>query len=610
MIQERRRHILVHELIGERKRHNEGCDVRGEQRCTSIARGVVPRPVPPSPPFSPLETPSQSSATQDAKAPSGRTAALRIISTLAGIISTAILLSVPRLTIHAEESAVDTGDGQLQRTWRLSELPRHGRHGSTQWVLRGNRVYDITDFIPGHPGGAVILRACGGSIDPYWKIFSIHQKQDVLDILEQYYIGNIDARDLDTNGVVNWAALGPDGGGEIADPFADDPDRDAQLIVHTAKPFNAETPGELLANSFLNPLHLFFVRNHLWVPRIDPSTHTLTIELSNGDEKTYTLADLKARFREHTVTTTLQCAGNRRAHMSSSATGPTSGLQWNIGAIGTADFTGVLLRDVLGDAGYDLDRVYHGPPDDDADPRTDDDMDQHVHFSSPGDTYVASIPLLTALSPASDVLLAYQMNGEPLPRDHGGPLRAIVPGTVAARSVKWLGRVSIDLGEANSQWQRRDYKCFGPNIRAGDVRESDWDDQTSIQELPIQSAITTIKEDEEDKKRVRIQGYAVSGGGRGIIRVDVSTDGGRTWQQAQLHRNRPKGSRQWAWTLWSLTLPKEQLEHPEQEKSLLVVKAVDEAYNTQPEGFESTWNFRGLLGNAWHRVDGKKKDHD
>ncbi|KAL1852651.1 hypothetical protein Plec18170_005783 [Paecilomyces lecythidis] len=530
---------------------------------------------------------------------------LGIASTVAGIFSITIFLFSHSTYAEAPQQSAREIDLHQpgKRAIRLSQLSQHDQHGATRWVIHGTRIYDITDFISAHPGGDVILRACGGSVDPYWKIFSFHQKQEVLDILEQYYIGDIDARDLGANGEINWAALGSNRGADIANPFADDPERDAQLLVHNPKPFNAETPGRFLADSFLTPIHLFFVRNHLWVPRID--AHSLVVELPDGSEKIYDLAEMKSRFKEHTVTTTLQCAGNRRSHISSSAAGPTSGIQWDIGAIGTAEFTGVLLRDVLIDAGYDPNMVRNGSCDSDTNESANGDINQHIHFISPGDTYAASVPLATVVSPLSDVILAYRMNGEPLPRDHGGPLRAIVPGTVAARSVKWLGRIRIDSEEANSQWQRRDYKCFGPNVRASDVRESDWDNTMSIQELPVQSAITAIKEDNINDRNIKIQGYAVSGGGRGIVRVDVSTDGGLTWQQAQLHQDKSKGSRKWAWTLWSLTVPKSKLEHSKGRSSLVVVKAVDDAYNTQPERFEPIWNFRGLLGNAWHRVEAR-----
>ena len=280
--------------------------------------------------------------------------------------------------------------------------------------------------------------------------------------------------------------------------------------------------------------------------------------------------------------------------MSQAARGPTSGLQWDIGAIGTAEFTGVRLRDVLSDSGYCVEGDCPAPKQCDSE-----DSDKHIHFTSPGDTYAASIPLQTALNPQADVLLAWNMNGEPINRDHGGPLRAIVPGITAARSVKWLGRISISCEEAQSQWQKRDYKCFGPNVKQTDVSGDDWDAAQAIQETPVQSAITNILRS-KGSDNTTVEGFAFSGGGRAIVRVDVSADGGKTWKQADLHQDKAKGSRRWAWTLWSMEWPKDELKPGKD--SEFMVKAVDEAYNTQPESFDSTWNFRGLCANAIHHV--------
>ena len=103
-------------------------------------------------------------------------------------------------------------------------------------------------------GGDVILRAAGAAIDSYWDIFTIHQKQDVYDILEQYFIGIVDARDL-VDGKL------PDD--HIEDPFKSDPARDSSLLVLSQKPFNAETPQEAL-EEFITPTSKHYVRHHLW----------------------------------------------------------------------------------------------------------------------------------------------------------------------------------------------------------------------------------------------------------------------------------------------------------------------------------------------------------
>ncbi|KFY01181.1 hypothetical protein V490_01033, partial [Pseudogymnoascus sp. VKM F-3557] len=170
--------------------------------------------------------------------------------------------------------------------YRLDEIRSHDGASARPWVTRGTSVYDITEWIPAHPGGEVILRACGGSLDPYWDIFSIHKRKDVYEILEEYKIGEISPLDL-VDGKLPAAT--------VPDPFIADPERDPRLLTLTARPRNAETPAEGLS-PFLTPTPLFYVRNHMWVPPVEANEHSLTITLPSGDEKTYTLEDLKTRF--------------------------------------------------------------------------------------------------------------------------------------------------------------------------------------------------------------------------------------------------------------------------------------------------------------------------
>jgi len=469
--------------------------------------------------------------------------------------------------------------------YRISEIRKHGAKAEKIWVYRGTGVYDITDWIPGHPGGEVILQAAGGSIDPFWKIFSIHQKQDVYDILEQYRIGDIDPRDL-VNGEVP--------ADDVYDPFVQDPERDSRLKQHSSRPCNAETPGTLLTEQ-ITPNELFYVRNHLWVPQDGPDTHKILVELPDGTDREYTMAELKSKFREHTITATLQCSGNRRSHMTQRSRS-TNGLQWDVGAIGNATWTGVYLRDVLQDVGLSITEL---PKD-----------AKHVQFTGT-EAYGASIPIAKAVDPQGDVLLAYKMNGVDLPPDHGYPLRVLVPGTVAARSVKWVSKIIVSEEESTSQWQRRDYKCFGPN----EGSKPDWSRAPSIQETPVQSAITSFREisahSVDDRKALQVYGleedsialtgYAFAGGGREIVRVDVSYDGGHTWRQAVLEEADTLGSKNWSWKRWSHVVPKREVGLE------VVVKAVDEGYNTQPDTHGPTYNFRGNLATAWHRLSYEPK---
>lgn len=498
----------------------------------------------------------------------------------------------PIPTTRTDEAPADS----LPR-YRLSEVKKHGAKSENPWVVYEDKIYDITDWVPAHPGGEVILRAAGGSIEPYWNIFSIHKTPYVREILEQYLVGKVHPDDLkDGRPCID----------HIADPFELDPVRDKRLRVHTAKPCNAETPGEDLADGFLTPNEVFYVRNHMWVPVIEDASgdsHGISIELPDGDIRTYTIAELKAKFPQHNVTAVLQCSGNRRKHMTQHAT-KTNGLQWDVGAISCAKWEGVRLRDVLADAGLPVDQ----PPEE----------AQHVQFSGL-EAYGASIPIYSAVDPRGDVLLAFKMNDQPLPRDHGFPVRVIVPGTVAARCVKWVNKIVISDEESNTSWQRRDYKCFGPN----ETKSLDWDKYKSIQEMPITSAITRTRLKSAFKRQthagedaaagnvsndvVELEGYAYSGGGREIQRVDVSLDGGKTWDQAKLldDSSQEQGSKKWSWKRWryEAPLPKDEQSGETLTRTTLVVKATDETYNTQPQCYKSIYNLRGNLATAWHRVE-------
>lgn len=440
----------------------------------------------------------------------------------------------------------------------------------------------------------MILRAVGGSIEPYWNIFTIHQKPEVYEVLEQYFIGNIDPRDL---------VDGQAPKGHVDDPFKSDPERDESLLVHSSKPCNAETPERELS-ACVTPTHKFFVRNHLWVPELgNAEQHRLTIELLDGEEVEYSIADLRNKFQEYTIMATLQCSGNRRSHMSAGAR-PTNGLQWGVGAISTANWTGVKLRDVLAHAGVNV--------------QNPDEEIKHAQFVG-AEAYGASIPIDKAVDRHGDVMLVFAMNGKPLPRDHGFPLRVLVPGHVAARSVKWLNKIIMSDEESSSQWQKRDYKCFGPNIGG---QEANWDDAPAIQETPVQCAITAVhhisgdqlKDDKLarvyglEEESVVLEGYAFAGGGREIVRVDVSPDDGKTWQQAQLldpvgdGGSHNDNNRSWAWKQWRLAIPHHLI------SGKFCAKAVDDSYNTQPDAFEPQYNFRGNLTNGWHRVPVSRSD--
>lgn len=161
-----------------------------------------------------------------------------------------------------------------------------------------------------------------------------------------------------------------------------------------------------------------------------------------------------------------------------------------------------------------------------------------------------------------------------------------------------LSKIIVSDKESASHWQQRDYKALPPSIQIGD--NMPFEKYPAIQEYPVQSAICTATANIHESL-ISVGGYAWSGGGRGIIRVELSADGGKTWHAANLTQSDDQElDEMWAWTLWNCDLP---LPKNVKNKVELVCKATDRAYNTQPETASGIWNVRGLLHNAWHRFE-------
>ena len=351
-------------------------------------------------------------------------------------------------------------------------------------------------------------------------------------------------------------------------------DKREDMLVHERDPFNAEPPRRALAGSPFTPRDAFYVRGHGPVCEIDPASWTLQVgglverELSLGVDELH-----GDRFADADVLATLQCAGNRRSGLIEVRDIPGEA-PWGPGATGTAHWTGVPLRDVLGQAR----------------PRPE---ATHVAFigadlsqeAAPPQCYGASIPLEKALS--GEVLLAHGMNGQPLAPVHGAPVRVIVPGYIGARSVKWLERIDVRREPWDGYFQQTAYRLLPPEqepgpgngIALGEVAlNADFlypDDDTTVNPGPLQ-----------------VGGYAFAGGVRSVSRVDISPDGGQTWSQAELLDDHGR----WAWRLWRATLNVPAGCHQ------LVARAWDSAASLQPERPESVWNPKGYANNSWARI--------
>ncbi len=365
--------------------------------------------------------------------------------------------------------------------------------------------------------------------------------------------------------------------------------KSAELVVFAAEPFNAAAPVESLADSFITETPLFYVRNHGNIPALETSNYRLEVGGMVEETLKLNLAELQNRFKIHSITATMQCAGNRRDEMIEVREIPGE-MPWQANAISCANWRGVRLADVLAAAGVKTGAM-------------------HVAFDGADEitkkvliNFGASIPLDKAMS--EEVLLAFEMNGQPLLPVHGAPLRVVVPGYIGARSVKWLTTITVQEKPSDNHYQQEAYKIFPPHITKETV---DWTKGLTLSEGQINSVICEPLDGAELEMGATIaRGYAMSGGGRSIERIEVSPDGGHNWVAAKLLEPRENAEvesnkRSWVWQLWECSIELK-LETRE-----LIVRAYDSSANTQPETIAPLWNFKGYMNNGWHRIKLKVK---
>jgi len=330
----------------------------------------------------------------------------------------------------------------------------------------------------------------------------------------------------------------------------------------TASPLNGASTNDVLVRSYATPVADFFVRNHGNPPVADEWTLKVTGMVERPLE--IALPDLIARnaYPVTRVPAVLQCAGNRRTALQ--AVKPIAGeLPWDNAAIGCAAWGGVRLADLLQQAGVTAGAAHvwllGG---------------ETLEGKHAGTPYGASIPLDKALHRST--LVATTMNGDPLPPDHGAPVRAVVPGYVGARSVKWLREIRVQSEETPNYFQRA-YSVSGRVLYEYPV--------SSAFGLPLDGA--TIA-----SGGTRVRGWALGQGGVPVEHIEISTDDGRTWSAARF----TTPAVEFAWRLWEAEVVLPPGTHR------LACRAVDAAGNTQPETAESTWNEKGYVNNCWDRV--------
>jgi DMSO/TMAO reductase YedYZ molybdopterin-dependent catalytic subunit len=284
------------------------------------------------------------------------------------------------------------------------------------------------------------------------------------------------------------------------------------LIIRQKEPRNLEAPFDRI-DSYLTPAELFYIRSHFPTPDLDRASYKLRIDGAVKHPFAVGYEELRS-MRSETRVAILECAGNSRVFLVPQV----QGAQWGLGAVSNAEWTGVPLRALLERAGAADDAceiVLEG-----ADSGT--PKEQPI---PPGPiSYARSLPRAKAIGP--DVLIAYQMNGRDLPRDHGFPVRAIVPGHYAMASVKWLTRIQAVRVPFLGYWQTSDYAY--------------WD---SMDGRPVRRALGEMKLKSEIARPgvyeilVANRIYPVSGaawaGETDVTEIAVSTDGGRTWAEAE-----------------------------------------------------------------------------
>ncbi len=354
--------------------------------------------------------------------------------------------------------------------------------------------------------------------------------------------------------------------GDSADPTATAVRQ--RLLFKDPGPFIARDDIGLEArlenlHDLITPNDLFFVRNNGPTPDIDASAWQLSIEGDAVAEPVQLSFEELQRLPNRTLVSYLECAGNHRAMFGILQGREAKGTQWERGAIGNGEWTGVALRDVLTLAGITDEAVSV--------------LLVGLDTEAPENGFRYVLPVEKAMD--SDTLLAYSLNGEPLPKDHGFPLRAIVPGWVGSSHIKWLGRVVVSSEQLWTRNNTTSYVLIGNDYPAeGEARGK------PVTMQVIKSALALSWPAQLEQGRHRIHGYAHSPAGS-ISQVEWSMDGGRTWRNAELSREQPD----YSWARFEFTWDAEAGEHT------IMTRATDTAGNTQPD--HVPFNEKGYLFN-------------
>jgi sulfite oxidase len=329
------------------------------------------------------------------------------------------------------------------------------------------------------------------------------------------------------------------------------------------------------ADHLITPTEQFFTRSHAAVPRIDAATWRLEIGGLVDRPGAWSLVELGGTFPRHEVAATLVCAGLRRDEFLSVGALPGE-LPWGPEPASTGRWSGVALRDLLRAAGVD-ERARHVELT---------GLDQ-VERQGERFGFGGSIELAKAMS--AEVLLATELNGSPLPPAHGFPLRAVVPGWIGARSVKWLGRIVLREDPSRNYFQSKAYRLQ----RTVDPQNPrDVSAGTALSGVPLNTVIVEPQPGQVVAAGpVHVRGWAMGRSGSRLVAIEVSA-GGDHWIRARISAQ----GEPWTWTFWEIEVGLPPGEH------IIMARATDSTGGAQPATVREVWNVKGYNNNAWHRV--------
>lgn len=358
-------------------------------------------------------------------------------------------------------------------------------------------------------------------------------------------------------------------------------------MIHVLQfPYNGEPPRKRLVENEITPNKDHYIRNHGGVPEIDPNEYYFDVEGLVNNPRKITLKELQDEsiFPRMKTTVTLQCSGTRRIEQIHDYPGDGDELinaPWGEGAIGTARYVGVSLKKVI---------KYCGGLKEDG--RHIEMFGADTYFKK-GQVYNYAVSVPTRKMKVNEVILAWEMNEEPLPPIHGGPLRTVVMGYIGARSTKWLTRINVISEPSMAPVQMKEYIYYTPQMGKQNVTYSNG---FSIQTMPVSSAIMTPVDKDvivHDGK-IKLTGWAYSGSGW-PERVEVSNDGGGVWYEVPHDQLSTKYFH--AWRTWEFEIPVDAEGWLE-----FCVRCWDDALNTQPTFVRSAWNWDLHVTSSCHRI--------